>query len=95
MNKKLKALIGECDVISFDIFDTLIKRKCGKPSGVFDLVAEELVAFEQRTDANGTAKDSFKNSFRQNRIAAEKKVRKKKGRSEVSLAEIYDELGKL
>ena len=42
MDKKLKSLIDRCQVVSFDIFDTLIFRKCTHPTDVFDDVALQL-----------------------------------------------------
>ena len=37
-NRKLKKLIDSHDVVSFDIFDTLIKRNCMYPTDVFQIV---------------------------------------------------------
>ena len=54
MNKALKRKIDSVDVVSFDIFDTLILRKVSEPSDVFDLVerkykpSEKLVSLLQQ-----------------------------------------------
>lgn len=68
----------DCDIISFDVFDTLILRNCDHPTDIFELVAARL-GYE---------------SFYKLRVEAEEKVREKSvgKEKEVSLSEIYDEL---
>lgn len=57
--KELRARIGESDVVSFDIFDTLLMRICEKPSDIFVFTAYAMGA----ADVEG---------FRTARLAAEK-----------------------
>lgn len=75
---KLIAIVKKYDVISFDIFDTLLKRNVDKPSDVFTYMGQKI----------GNSK------FAEQRIEAENKVRKIKKGSEITLQEIYKEFGK-
>lgn len=70
-------------VVSFDIFDTLIKRNAGKPTTVFDYVEAEY---------NNNHSDDPINGFREKRVEAERKARESKHDSEVTLEEIYSYL---
>ena len=45
---KLIKKIDNCEVVSFDIFDTLIKRNCLKPHDIFKIV--EFVYNENNND---------------------------------------------
>ena len=69
-----------CDVVSFDVFDTLLFRPFDDPKSVFYLVGEKLHC----------------PSFLRYRVLAEKQARKeaqeKKGSNEVTLEEIYRKL---
>lgn len=67
-------------VISFDIFDTLIERKVYKPSDIFILTGQKVLG-EKRAE-----------EFCQKRILAEQIARRKKESREVVLNEIYQEL---
>lgn len=82
MNSKLKSVLSGVDVVSFDVFDTLIVRPFVRPIDLFALVAEE----------------SATPDFQRRRIDAEMAVRRRviEGglRDEVTLDEIYKELGK-
>lgn len=80
MNKILKKLIDKSDVISFDIFDTLIKRNCLKPTDVFKFVEIKY---------NNLNKNKISN-FAFYRIEAEKKSREKVKNSETTLNDIYN-----
>ncbi len=79
INDNLKNLLQNCDVVSFDVFDTLLIRPF-----IFD--QDFFVFLEQQLKAPGFAK---------NRIEAEKKARclkqikSHKQQEDVSLAEIY------
>lgn len=75
-------LINNSEYVSFDIFDTLIKRNVQKPTDVFSLVQEFYS--NKKTMLN----------FRLYRIYAEKIVRKKSKKDEVTLDEIYELLRK-
>lgn len=64
------------DIVSFDIFDTLLKRNVKKPTDVFKYMEKKY----------------NKVGFFEERIAAEKKARNRKNGKEVTLREIYNEL---
>lgn len=70
--------LSRCDVVSFDVFDTLLLRVVSDPTDVFFFVGMSL---------------SYPN-FRAIRVEMEKKVREQKrrdtGSGEVTLAEIWD-----
>ena len=79
MDKVLKEKIDQVDVVSFDLFDTLIVRACKKPTDVFRLM-EKLDGHEGFTKA---------------RIEAEQEARKEMqedGRGEVTLDDIYKKM---
>lgn len=71
------------DVISFDIFDTLIKRIVPKPTDVFSLVASGL----SKKNKNMILAD-----YKKNRINAERAARRITCNEEVTLDEIYKNL---
>lgn len=75
--KEVAAKLCECDMVSFDIFDTLVVRPFSAPADLFYLVGEQLGIPD----------------FRSIRIRAEKKARELKfaaeGTGEVDIAEIY------
>lgn len=73
-----KRLIGKYDVISFDIFDTLIRRSVEKPSDIFYLTAKKLY------DDAGKAE-----KFRIERVNAELKARKGLKEKEININDIY------
>ncbi len=66
--------------LSFDIFDTLITRKCGSPGKIYSLVEQVY---------NGSQNSSIK-GFVKARMNAEKIVRQNSSKEEVTLDEIYD-----
>lgn len=69
--------VAPFDVVSFDIFDTLIERDCLLPSDVFPRVAKELgLSMSAR-------------QFRKARMEAERQARKNSPSGEVSLSDIY------
>ena len=78
---KMMRKIEKHNIVSFDIFDTLLKRDVFKPTDVFELV--------QREYSSRTGK---KSEFKKNRIAAEKIAREKSKYQEITLDEIYDEI---
>lgn len=78
----LSEAVSNNKIISFDIFDTLIKRKCGNPHNVFDIVEERF---------NSNHPEKIKN-FRINRINAEIRARKLSINEEVTLSDIYKQL---
>ncbi len=74
--EEIKRSIIKYPVISFDIFDTLLKRNVRKPKDVFEII-------ERKYNILGFAK---------NRINAEKKARSQSGKEEVTLSDIYEYL---
>lgn len=76
-------LIKKNDVISFDIFDTLIKRDVPLPIDVFK-IAYKMTSKD--------ASDFEVKKFVEDRIQAEIKARKITDKEEVSFEEIYDHL---
>lgn len=75
-------MIDKYEVITFDIFDTLLKRNVLSPHDIF--------LYEQRILIQKYGK-KFEN-FKENRIQAEYRAREKDETSECSLQEIYSEL---
>lgn len=79
----LKQLIDKNNIISFDIFDTLILRNIFQPTDIFRILAK-------------FAKDEFDiDDFFQKRVEGEKTARDKVKNSEADFQEIYDEVEKL
>lgn len=81
--QKIIRAVGKYDYVSFDIFDTLIKRCVAQPSDVFDLTAI----------AHQNAEGVELPSFRQDRCEAEAKARRLSSSEDVTLDAIYDQLG--
>lgn len=77
--KKMFKMIDECDLISFDIFDTLIKRNCLEPYDIFEIVQRRF---------NLHSKTKIKN-FPEDRKKAEQKAREASEYEDVNLVEIY------
>ena len=77
MDSILKRLIDQHDVISFDMFDTLVYRKVNLPQDIFDLVDDNV-------------RDFFKVNFnyKKKRIEAEHKARASK-QGEITFNEIF------
>lgn len=71
--------IDKHEYISFDIFDTLIIRKCGNPKFIFKLVENKYNRFHDVKICD----------FYNNRIKAEISARKNSKRKEISLEDIY------
>lgn len=76
--EKLYKYIKKYDVVSFDIFDTLVKRNTENPEDVFELV--ELLG------------DCNNRDFSKKRVKAEQVARKDATNNEVTLTEIYNKL---
>jgi len=77
--KKIKNQIDKYEYISFDIFDTLIKRNVAKPSDVF-----ELVSIEYKKKYNKNIEN-----FREIRISAERRARDLVEGREPNIDDIY------
>jgi len=84
---EITALIdsGRYDLLSLDLFDTVVWRMVPAPRDVFFLVAHKLQAAGHLHDS------SSPESFVKERASAEERARKKRRSFEVTLAEIYDE----
>ncbi len=80
--EKIKKRIEKCNAVSFDIYDTLIKRDVTSPEDVFTM-CEKI--YNKRYGSNVI-------QFKKLRIEAERIARRKKRGKEVTLQEIYDEL---
>lgn len=78
---QLKKLIDNCKYISFDLFDTLIKRDCCRPTELFSFVEKKV-----------NQEFGIQSHFAQKRIKAEIDARNKSKSEEVTLSEIYNEL---
>lgn len=86
--KPLIKIIKEIELLSLDIFDTLLFRLCSQPSDIFfELGKNAMEKGLLRSDVSPTM-------FQQLRILAEKKARlksrEKSGTSEVTLEDIYN-----
>lgn len=68
--------------VSFDLFDTLIKRSVSSAERIFELVEIKV---------NEDYKLNIKN-FKKSRILAERKARRNKTRGDITLNDIYDYL---
>lgn len=77
----IKEIIDRSSLISFDLFDTLIKRDCYKPTELFVFLEQKI---NQRY--------KIESHFSSKRIQAEINARNNSEAEEVSLDEIYDEL---
>lgn len=77
----LYKMVENAEIISFDIFDTLIKRNLSQPQDIFYLVEYKF------NIENATSKSFFKE-----RINAENRARRKRNDREINIDEIYDEL---
>lgn len=81
--EKLLDATAPYEVVSFDVFDTLVKRNVRKPEDLFELLERKLVL------AYG---DSMR-GFAARRIWAESELRTRNGTMEVTLDEIYSSIG--
>lgn len=70
----IKKDINKADVVSFDVFDTLIGRKVEKPADIFNIIGNETGMID----------------FKTMRIAAERMTRKKCEKEEITLESIYE-----
>ena len=77
MHNNIYKLIDEYEIISFDVFDTLIFRGCTSPKDVFAYVADKMGVGEE--------------SFVSRRIEAERTLRKEQ-KKEITIAEIYSKI---
>ena len=89
MDKKLKAAIDAVSVVSFDVYDTAVLRAVAHPHAVFRSLEREA---RELFNDQGMAFFSL-------RLEAERQAREEARRirhtGEVTLAEIYGQLGRL
>ena len=71
--------ISKTKVVSFDVFDTLIKRNVAAPQDIFMLVEREYNKLYKKND----------NTFVQRRIEAEREARNRSDSKEVCLFDVY------
>lgn len=79
--KKMKLEISDLQkyqIISFDVFDTLLKRDVKHPADIFDIMSEHIV------------NSKLASNFSTLRQVAEKTARKKSKKKEISLEDIYN-----
>ncbi len=74
--QELEQLLENYDYISFDIFDTLIKRNIKNPTDIFDII-------ERKTKIK---------DFKSKRITAEMKANQKSDLEEITIEDIYKEM---
>ena len=70
--------VQKYQVVSFDVFDTLLKRDVKLPTDIFDVMAKDIINKE------------LAENFKALRIQAEKNARKYSLKKEISLEEIYE-----
>ena len=80
--ERIKKIIDNYEYVSFDIFDTLIKRNVIKPTDVFELVAKEYKRIYGKEIEN----------YKQIRMNAEINARKNSVNKEPNLNEIYNNI---
>lgn len=87
MNEEHKSKIDSADIVSFDVFDTLLTRNTVHPRDVF-VLARELF----NEESNGLMMEDFCLA----RVKSELHARKKHSiKTDVTLDDIYDSLGEL
>ena len=82
-NEKIKSIIEKYEVISFDIFDTLIKRNVIKPVDIFKIVQQRF---------NKQSNNISINDFFDKRVETEKIVRNKSLDEDITIEQIYDNI---
>lgn len=82
LKRYIKSQIDKYDIISFDIFDTLIKRNVQKPTDIFYITENRY---------NNLFENKISN-FHDDRILAEKNARNKTEKEEINLLDVYKEL---
>jgi FMN phosphatase YigB (HAD superfamily) len=76
---------GDFDLLSLDVFDTLVWRRVPQPADLFFLLADEVRA------SGGLFDSSSRESFVRERVRAEERARRRTPAGEVTLADIYAE----
>ena len=81
--KKMQKKIGKYEYVSFDIFDTLLKRNVESTYDIFEFVEYEYNKFEYKNKITG---------FKEKRIRAEKKAIEELKKESVTIDEIYEKI---
>ena len=76
---------GDFDLLSLDVFDTLVWRRVPQPADLFFLLADEVRA------SGGLLDSSSRESFVYERVRAEQRARRRTPSGEITLADIYAE----
>ena len=74
---RIISVVKDYDVVSFDVFDTLLKRNVRNPIDIFAYIEKKMCFLE----------------FTKKRIEAEKKAREHSGNNEITIHDIYREYG--
>ena len=74
-------------LVSFDVFDTVIARRCGAPETIFRIVGGKLCEQGLLTITP--------RAFERTRSEAERRARQHRGGGEITLSDIYAELNRL
>jgi predicted HAD superfamily hydrolase len=82
------AIPAKASVVSFDVFDTVITRCVAEPRGIFILLDERLVQIGMLEG------HQLRESFPKVRMAAEQEARRQSLHEEITLHDIYRELGR-
>ena len=77
---------GDFDLLSLDVFDTLVWRRVPQPADLFFLLADEVRA------SGGLFDSSSRESFVRERVRAEQRARRRTPAGEITLADIYAEV---
>ena len=86
--EKILRKIQQKNIISFDVFDTLVTRKVETPQGIFSVMSEKML----RDCPNWDIPACYLADFRIIRVNAEKQARRFSD-AEVTLDDIYRVLG--
>lgn len=82
MKNDIIKLVDACDIVSFDIFDTLILRNVYQPTNIFKILSKIVLEKFQVKD------------FYEIRVSCEKEARVDSNNFECNIDEIYDLIGK-
>lgn len=82
-NERIKKIIDKYEIISFDIFDTLIKRNVIDPVDIFKIVQERF----NKKHINEMITDFF-----EKRVGTEKNMRNRAEKEDITFDQIYDNM---
>ena len=86
MTEAFERLLAQADVLSLDIFDTTLGRRCARPDDVFSIIEERLVA------SYGEALAGFARHRAQADGLARRQAWERRQAEEVRLSDIYEAL---